>query len=84
MTSEERTAWACGLLMAGIVGWSAGRVVPRGEKGPQTLAPEVPFQVLQSQIDDLKKRADEQAKFRCLNVQAQRFDMMILPGTLGK
>jgi hypothetical protein len=79
LRGEERIAWAClaglFLVISLVLAWR----LSEAEKPPQPPAPEVPFQVLQSQIDALKQRADEQSKIRCLNVQTAKLDVAIFP-----
>lgn len=78
---EERVAWSCLAIMLGILGWSAGRVVPR-EAPPQKLP--IPVD-LHARVSELEARADALAKVRCLNVKADRLDVGIYPvGNVGK
>lgn len=80
---EERVAWVCLALMLGIVGWSIGRVVPRDPKPtPQKHASS---EETWGRIEALEARVEEQARIRCLTVNTDRLDLMIVPGTnVGK
>lgn len=77
---EERIAWACAVGMLVLV--LAAMIWNRREV-EQALPPADPG--LLERITALEQRADEQARFRCLNVTTDRMDLAIFPAdNLGK
>ena len=82
MRTDERLFWGSMVVSALVVGWT-GAVLLRDPKLPPSPLP--PDTLLQGRIEALERRADEQARIRCLNVTTPKFDMMIVQTeNLGK
>jgi len=81
MTREERMMWVCFMLMALILGWSAGRVIPRDD--PQEAEArrlekeetELRFTRLGARVDALEAVPPP----RCFSVTTDKLDVAIFP-----